>query len=196
MSDFQTAVNEAPEETRKRIMAAMLTCCGTAGFPNVSIKMVCRRSGDSVSDFSRYFEGKMDCFHQAYEAESERVVGLILGARHGPCRVQNALEELAAFMASDPALAKGVLAEVHWADQRTYGKRLRILQRLSDALDATCRREGSLAPPATGEFFVHAIDRIASTALIERKAACFSRDIPAVLTLIGRAYEPKGASGL
>jgi AcrR family transcriptional regulator len=175
-------------------MEAMLLCSGEVGFRQVSVEKVYKRYGGSRAHFYRHFRSKSDCFLAAYEWKAnrlaDRAIALLEGEGPVDRRVSRALESVAAFAAEQEALAKAVFVEVHMVGREGSLQRQVVIERLSRALDATCRgtTAQSSPPPLTAEFMINAIDQAVSSAILAARPGDFRDAVPELTLLIRRAY--------
>ena len=58
-------------QLRPRMLEAMLEASGEIGYEHVAVRHVIERARSSRATFYKYFEGKDDCFAQAYIEASE-----------------------------------------------------------------------------------------------------------------------------
>jgi AcrR family transcriptional regulator len=177
-----------------RIESAMLETCGERGYRSVSVQQVIERYGGNRVEFYRHYASKAACFEAAYEAEARRLGEAILDAGRAapdwPSGLRMALDQLAAFLGEQPALARGLLIEVHVAGGTALTKRAQLAERLVAAIDSA-RREGEAKedpPPLTARFMLGAVDSAAAGALARGEAAGFAAVVPELARLILGAY--------
>lgn len=167
--------NGAPKpeaaEIRERIMAATLHVVGEVGYDNTSVDLVLERYGGFQAEFYRHFESVEDCYAQAYALESERICEAMLaaGREAGSWRdgLKAVLDVLAQLISDRPAVARGLLIEVHVAGGPSLRKHQEIFERLSRAVDSARRKTLSChaPPPLTASFIVHMVNTALTTAL-------------------------------
>jgi len=175
-------------------MEAMLLCAGEVGYRRVSVEQVCQRYGGYRAHFYRYFRSKGDCFLAAYEWKAnelaDRAISLLEGKGPVNRRVDRALESVADFAARETVLARAIFVEIHMVGREGSLKRQAVIERLSRALDATCRgtAQQPTPPPLTGEFLVSAIDQAVSNAILAGRSQDFREAVPELSLLVCRAY--------
>jgi AcrR family transcriptional regulator len=139
----------------------MLELCGELGYDTVTVAAVLERSGANRTWFYETYAGKPDCYARAYAAGAEAFCERLLSActtAVDPARAMRAaLGELDDFIATDPAMATGLLAEVRVAGGAALAKRDEIFERLSRAIEHTHRETGRPRrppPPASTATFI------------------------------------------
>ena len=152
------------------------------------------RRARAGSRFYRTYEDRAACYADAYETASERLAATLLAAGEGEdwiAAFRAALRELAAFLASEPLLARGLLAEVHVAGGAALAKRKEVFERLSRAVDAA-RRETPASrhspPPITASFILCAIEEAVVRAALRGTPAEFSAALPDLTYLAATPY--------
>jgi AcrR family transcriptional regulator len=182
------------EDVHAEIMEAMLTVSGEIGYRKVAVRHVLERYGGYRLQFYRHFESKAQCYAVAYEVEVERLVDGMLraGAEEESWRdgLRAALEFLSAFIRERPALARGLLTEVHVAGGAALAKREEVFERLSHAIDSARRETGSRhsPPPVTAMFIVGAIDGAVGDVLARGAPEDFELAIPELVEMANVAY--------
>jgi AcrR family transcriptional regulator len=174
---------------------AVLELSGELGYANVTVAALVEASGSNRSRFYSTFAGKAGCYAAAYEAAieslAERVLGACATAESWPSGMRGALTELAEFIAAEPGLAKGLLAEVHVAGGAAAVKRKEVFERLSRAIDRA-RRETHPSrhspPPVTSDFILSAIESAALRSLATGEAEQFALQVPGLLLLAIGSY--------
>lgn len=188
-----------------RIMEAMLTASGEVGYRNVAIRHVLECYGGYRLQFYRHFDDKADCYAAAYEAEVERLYAALIGAADEESSwcagLQAALESLAGFIDERPALARGLLTEVHVAGGPALKKREEVFERFSCVLDRARRETESRhsPPPVTAPFMIGAIEESAAEALANGEPERFALTIPELTRMAAVAYfgdDPQSSAGL
>lgn len=150
----------------------MLRKVGDLGYRAVSAEGVCEELGGHPARFYELFADKAECFAAAYADEIEllcqEMLTYVEGEQSTAARVEAALSSLAKLAAAEPTLARALFIEVHVAGASALAKRQEIVDRLSHAIDRTCRerRPGHSPPPLTAEFVVGIIDQAVASALI------------------------------
>lgn len=179
---------------REGIMEAMLLCAGEVGFRRVSVEQVYQRYGGYRAHFYKYFRNKEDCFLAAYVWKANRLadeaISRLEGEGPADQRVTRTLEATAGFATAHVTLAKAIFVEVHMIGREGALKRQAVIERLSSALDATCRgaAQQSSPPPLTAEFLISAIDQAVSNAILSGRPGEFDEAIPELVLLICSAY--------
>lgn len=185
-------------EDRRRalIRQAALEASGEVGYRRLSVRTVLERSGVSRNQFYRDFESKADCYSAAYEAGIEQLSVQLLAtgcdADDWLTGFRGALVELGGFVAAEPGLAKGLLAEVHVAGGAAMEKRKEVFERLSRAIDCA-RRETSASrhspPPITAPFILGAIETAVLRTLINPPdLGGFAATIPDLVYIAAAVY--------
>lgn len=152
-------------------MEAALEACGELGFREASVRSILERSGGHRAQFYDHFEGKEDCFAQAYSAAIERlVVDLLEAAASTPgweAGVRAAIARLFELVVARPALARALFIEVHIAGEPALARHEAALERLAAAIDtARAELDPAAAPPeATGVFVAGGIESCVTEAL-------------------------------
>jgi len=185
---------------RGRIERAMLEACGEWGYRNVSVQRVIERYGGNRAQFYRHYGGKAACFEAAYEAESAQLVEKLLGAGRTAsgwrAGLRAALGVLALFVAEHPAIARGLLVEVHVAGGAASARRAELAERLIAAIDSA-RRDSEAnenPPPLTARFMLGAVDSAAASALARGESAGFPALVPELAQMIVFAYFGEAAA--
>ncbi|HEU4905599.1 MAG TPA: TetR/AcrR family transcriptional regulator [Solirubrobacterales bacterium] len=152
-------------------MEAVLEACGELGFRETSVRSILERSGGHRAQFYDHFEGKEDCFAQAYSAWIERlVVDLLESAATTPGwegGVRAAIARLFDFVVARPAISRALFVEVHIAGEPALARHEAAVERLAAAIDAArADLDPADGPPeATGVFVVGGIESCVSSAL-------------------------------
>lgn len=194
MTRLQREQGRHGDGPREGIMEAMLLCAGEVGFRRVSVEQVYQRYGGYRAHFYRYFRTKGDCFLAAYEWKAEQLAdkAIALLEGEGPVgrRVNRTLDAVADFASEQEVLARAIFVEVHMVGREGSLKRQVVIERLSRALDATCRGtpQRPSPPPLTAEFLVSAIDQAVSNAILSGSPKDFREAVPELALLICRAY--------
>jgi AcrR family transcriptional regulator len=195
---FPSAQGRRPP--RERILEAMLVASGELGFEQVAVRHVIERAQTSRATFYKHFDGSEDCFVQAYGDAGEWLYRRLVGAakrrptwREG---VRAALAELLEFCATQPAIAKALLVEVHAAGGRALAQRRDLMERLSRALDGARREIPSrqAPPPVASDFIVGAIDTLLAAKLLDGDAARAPEMLPGLLHFIVMQYLGESAA--
>jgi AcrR family transcriptional regulator len=185
---------------RDRILEAMLVTSGELGYEQVAVRHVIERARTSRATFYKHFEGREDCFAQAYGDFTEWLYRRLTGVagrqpswREG---VRAALAELLEFCANQPALAKALLVEVHAAGERSLAQRRDLMERLSHALDSARREIPSrqAPPPIASDFIVGAIDTLLVAKLLDGDAEHAPEMLPGLLHFVVMQYLGEAAA--
>lgn len=180
----QTAETQAPEPSvvlfpshgkrraRERLVEAVLTASGERGYENIAVQDIIETARASRATFYKYFEGKEDCFAQAYaEAADWLYQRLSAVAQRQPSwkeGLRAAVAELLEFCANQPAVARALFVEVHAAGGDALRHHEVLMERLSHAIDGARRENSSrqAPPPVTAAFMVGAIETLVRTKLM------------------------------
>jgi AcrR family transcriptional regulator len=192
---MKSQATEASEEaTRRRIRRATLVAAGELGYPKLTVAVVLERYGGYRLQFYRHFANVADCYAAAWAAEAHGLERRLLAAGAAAADWRSglgaALAELALFCREDPALAGGLLTQVHVAGGATLGHRQEMLERLSRAIDTARRQTGSRhsPPPLTARFMVSAIEATVAKALLCGKPERLEAEMPELEALISRTF--------
>lgn len=185
---------------RERILEAMLLTSGELGYEQVAVRHVIERARTSRATFYKHFADSEDCFSQAYGDASEWLYRRLIGAakRQSTWRegLRAALAELLEFCATQPAIAKALLVEVHAAGEQALAQRRNLMERLSRALDSARREISSrqAPPPITSDFIVGAIDTLLTAKLLDGDAERSPEMLPGLLHFVVMQYLGEGAA--
>jgi AcrR family transcriptional regulator len=143
---------------------AAIVMAGELGYEGVRVEELIERAGSNRARFYDAFADKETCFTWAYDAAIEAICERLLDACESApdwaSGMRHALEELAGFVAAEPGVARGLLAEPGGAGAAVAAKRMEVLERLSRAIDRA-RRETVASrhspPPVTSRFILSAI---------------------------------------
>lgn len=183
---------------RERILTAMLLASGELGYEQVAVRHVIERAETSRATFYKHFQGREDCFAQAYDDAGEWLYRRLLGAagrqvswREG---LRAALAELLEFCANQPEMAKALLVEAHAAGERPLAKRRELMERLARALDSgrDDLPSGEAPPRIAPDFIVGAIDTLISAKLMDGEAAQAPEMLPGLLHFVVMQYLGEG----
>jgi AcrR family transcriptional regulator len=158
-------------ELRGRLKKSMLRQVGGLGFHAASAEGICDELGVHPAQFYELFADEAECFAAAYEDEIEllcqEMLAYVRAEQSTATRVEAALGSLAKLATAEPALARALFLEVHVAGNHALAKRQEVVDRLSHAIDQTCRESRPHSPPPlTAEFVVGIIDQAVASALI------------------------------
>jgi AcrR family transcriptional regulator len=185
---------EGEAGVRGRIELAMLEACGERGYREASVREVIDRCAGNRAQFYRHYANREACFAAAYERQATRLADAVLAAgRAAPAwrpGLRAALRELARFVARRPALARGLLVEVHVVGGEALARRAELADRLAAAIDSARREpDASGGPPAlTARFMLGAVEAAATRALLLGEAAEFPAQVPELARLIVATY--------
>ncbi len=153
---------QAPKQTqRERLLQAMIELSARAGYQAASIAQLSSRAGVSSATFYEQFEGKEDCFVNAYLAVSERVLeqlepvpqDTVMSDEEWSQAARAALGRLLSAIQRDPDGGRVLYIESMAGGQRMLEARRRVLeefeQRAQDLLDSTPAGHSALDLPAT-----------------------------------------------
>lgn len=179
---------------RERIMEATLEVCGERGYRDATVQDVIDRYGGYRHQFYRHFASKDECYIAAYEFEVERRYGalqaLAVAAPSWRRGLVAMLYGLADFLCERPALARGLLVEVHVAGGPALLKRLEVFERLTRAVDSARHETESRhsPPPVTATFMVGAIEAAVTSSLSRLTPQDFAAAVPELAHMILAAY--------
>jgi AcrR family transcriptional regulator len=156
---------ERAAASRASMQRAALALAGEVGYREMTVAALLERGGSNRDSFYRTFGDKLTCYTDAYALASEELFERVLAAgsrgADWPEGMRVALRALVDFVGAEPALARGILAEVHVAGGAALEKRRELLERLSRAIDRA-RRETDLprhsSPPITPVFILSGIE--------------------------------------
>jgi AcrR family transcriptional regulator len=180
---------------RRQMERAALELSGELGYRGMTVAELISRSDSNLDRFYRAYGSKFDCYLVAYEeaieAFCERLLEICDASPDWPSGMRAALGELARFLAQEPALAKGLFAEVHVAGGAALEKRNEVFERLSRAIDRA-RRETSGSrhspPPVTSRFILSAIEAAVVRYLATADREDFAVQVPGLLYLALAPY--------
>ena len=152
-------------------MEGVLVACGELGFRETSVRAILEHSGGHRAQFYQHFEGKEDCFAQAYAAWIERLcVSVLEAAALTPgweAGVREAIVRLFQFVTARPAIARALFVEVQIAGEPALARHDAVVERLAAAIDtARVDIDPAAAPPeTTGAFVIGGIESCVCEAL-------------------------------
>jgi AcrR family transcriptional regulator len=166
------AANESSErDAREGAMEGVLVACGELGFRATSVRAILEHSGGHRAQFYQHFEGKEDCFAQAYAVWIERLcVSVLEAAATTPGwepGVREGIVRLFQFVTARPAIARALFVEVQIAGEPALARHDAVIERLVAAVDSA-RADidpGQAPPDATGAFVVGGIESCVAEAL-------------------------------
>ncbi len=176
-------------------MEAMLEACGEKGFQNVTVQDVIDRCGSSRHQFYAHFPSKAECFADAYEFEIERryetLVEMIAAEDTWAEGLLVGLKQTAAFLSERPALARGLLVEVHVAGGRSLRKRAEMIARLTQTMDEARSDQVEAAaapPPMTAAFMLGSIRCFVTGAILRAAPQDFAGEVGGLSRLVLSAF--------
>jgi AcrR family transcriptional regulator len=195
LAEIREKARAKPSPLREEIMAATLAASGELGLRRLTVQAVTERYGGYRLQFYQHFASLRECYEEAHAVHLAKLESRLLAAsaaaegwRPG---LRAALEELARFVGEDPALARGLLVEVHVAAGASIAQRQEVLERLSRAIDSA-RRETSGSrhspPPLTAPFMVSAIEAAVVRALMKGRTEELETALRELEFLVSSAY--------
>jgi AcrR family transcriptional regulator len=179
---------------RHRLELGALEVSGAVGYRALTVQRILDRSRVSRSRFYKSFSDKGDCYGQGYAFAIERLLVDVRSAGatapDWPGGFRAGLEELARFLASEPLISKGLLAEVHVAGGAAMAKRKEVFERLSRTIDVARRENESRhsPPPVTAAFIVCAIEQSVVRALVGDIPEEFAKAVPDLVQVATSLY--------
>lgn len=143
---------------------AILLAVGELGYAQATVREIVARARISEDRFQRHFGGKERCFVVAYAGAADRLQDELLTAcEEAPgwrAGFEAALAALLRFVAEQPLLARALLVEVKTARGDAWAKHQKVVERLTETLDAAREQPGARAnaSPMTAGFVVGAIE--------------------------------------
>jgi AcrR family transcriptional regulator len=178
---------------RRATGRAILELSGEVGYERASVAAVVARGGSSLARFYATWSGKADCYSSAYEAEAtalgERLVAGCSEAADWTTGMRLGLRVLEAYTAEDPALAAGLIEQVHIAGGPALDKHDELVATLARAVDrarAEITSDLPQPPPATAGFIVAAIEAAVIKSLAEGRSLRLS--LPSLLYIAVGCY--------
>jgi AcrR family transcriptional regulator len=172
----------------------MLLTVGARGYEQTTVQEVVDRAGIGRDQFQRRFDGKDECFGQAYEEAADRLCEDVLeaGRKAGNWRLgfRAALAELLRTVAEQPLLAKALLIEVRAARGQAWDKHQQVVERLIAAID-TARKDPDALPSTsqmTAGFMVGAIEESVGLEIGAGRASEVQRLLPDLSHLVVLNY--------
>lgn len=175
---------------RERLLEAILIVSGERGYEKVVVQDVIEAGRASRATFYKHFEDKDDCFVQAYHDAAEWIYRRLTGiAKRQPTwreGLRASLAELLEFCASQPALARALLVEVHAAGGAALAEHELLMERLSRAIDGARREINSrqAPPPVTASFMVGAIETLVRAKLMSDEPEAAPEMLPGLLHFV------------
>jgi AcrR family transcriptional regulator len=159
---------------RRDTERAVLQLSGEVGYEQASVAVVVARSGSNLTSFYRTYAGKAACYAAAYDSAAASLCTRLLAASRGApdwtAAMKRALLELEAYASEDPALAAGVIAEVHVAGGTALARRAEIAAHLARAIDRGPAGSPRQPPsrPSTARFLIEAIEAAVVRSLADK----------------------------
>lgn len=129
---------------RERLLVAMLRAASELGYRSTNVQDVIERAGVSRPTFYEHFANKEDCFLAAFDTSAERLTRKLEAAalEAGDTwrdRLRASLATLLGFVSSEPETARTLVVEARAASADGVVRRVRLLDKLADCLDAQAR---------------------------------------------------------
>ncbi len=181
-------------------MEAMLEACGERGYRDVTVQDVIDRYGGSRHEFYAHFPNKGECYADAYEFEIERRYDELMEAIAAEDTwaegVLTGLLRTAAFLDERPALARGLLVEVHVAGGRALRKRAEMIARLTQKMDEARSDldEDTAPPPITAAFVLGSIRCFVTGAILRGAPEDFETEVRGFYRLVLSAFPGQEAA--
>jgi len=194
LARFDESRERQAEQTRARILEAMLATCGEKGYRRVAVQDVIESYGGNRVQFYRHFSSKADCYASAHEDEIKRLQARILAAAsaEGGWRgaLRAGLDEIGRYAEERPLVARGLLVEVHVAGGAALRSQAEVRDRLVAAIDAARREPGPRPspPPITAQFMAGAVESTLTAALAAGDPAAFTAAVPELTHMIVSTY--------
>lgn len=194
LARFDESRERRVDDTRLRILEAMLATCGEKGYRRVAVQDVIEGCGGNRAQFYRHFSSKADCYAGAHEHGIERLQARVLGAAAAESAWRRALraglDEVAAFAEERPFVARGLLVEVHVAGGPALRRQAEVRDRFVAAIDAARLESGPRPspPPITARFMAGAVESTLTASLAAGEPAAFTAAVPELTHMIVSTY--------
>jgi AcrR family transcriptional regulator len=183
------------EGLERDLQLAALRLAGELGYSALTVQRIIERAGSNRARFYTSFADKEDCYAQGYTLVIEELATALLAPGRSSTDwlggFRSGLAALASFAEAEPALARGVLAEVHVAGGAAIDKRKEVFERLSRAIDRA-RRETVASrhspPPITSAFILSAIEAAVIRSLLYDEGQAFAASIPDLTYMAAAMY--------
>jgi AcrR family transcriptional regulator/DNA-binding MarR family transcriptional regulator len=193
---------QVAEIQRARMLSSAVQVVSEHGYQKMSVARVAGGARVSRRTFYEVFTDREDCFLAAFEEAVARVEGLLLGAyasasaRPRPERIRAALLALLVFLEEEPGVGSLLIVDALTAGPRVVGRRVEVLQRLSEALDRESARSQSARelPALTGEGVVGAVFSVIHTRLLAERPAALTGLLNPLMAMIVLPYLGAAAS--
>jgi AcrR family transcriptional regulator len=141
----------------ERALRAFAVVIAERGYANATIDQVVKRASMSPTTFYANFDGKQDALRAAIDSAGAQITAAVLPAfrrqADWPSAVRAAIGALFNFLASRPALAHLVMADVHGAGSEALERREEALRPLGAILDGARQRSPQVPPIAIEAIF-------------------------------------------
>jgi AcrR family transcriptional regulator len=138
--DQRPRTGESSDPVRDRIATAIIGLAGTHGYEATSVEAVCGRAEVPSNEFESRFDGKEECYLDAYDeiaAEfGERVVAAYGAHTSWHDKVWAAGWAAIEFFEEDPVRARFYLVEINRAGDAAISRRNLNMQIFADLIDA------------------------------------------------------------
>jgi hypothetical protein len=181
------------DDSRKRRSAglAAVAVSGKLGYPNLSIPQILDVSGLEESDFHEIFSHVAESYAAGYALGMDELAGVIREACESaeglPQKMIAGLTALSMKIASEPDLARGLLAEVHLAGGAVLRTRERFVQQFEELLNGL-QGASDTPPPVTATFVLGMIEAVATRSLREEDPSVFAKAIPDLMFIAVTLY--------
>jgi AcrR family transcriptional regulator len=188
------------ESQRWRLLVAVGEVLAERGYDRLGSREVASAAGVSSATFYRHFEDIDACLIAAHEMAGDCVYDLAAegcrGVGEWGQRLQSALGAVFAFLASEPALARLLAADVAAGVPAIAAARERLLGRLAGLLCAG--RQARLAdaaelPAMTERYLLYGAVGLCAARLLAGEAASLQDLSPELATLLALPYAPSPA---
>jgi AcrR family transcriptional regulator len=156
---------------------------GEVGYAELTVQRLLERAEISRKAFYRLFADKGECYLQG----EREILARLEAELRAPCEseedwgvaFERSLRHLAAFLETEPLLARGVLVESRVAGGEALELRFEVLERLSHAVDSARRENKSRhsPPPVTARFITAAIEESAVGSLMAGEPERFTDSV-------------------
>ncbi len=192
----------AEAELRAELGRRAVEIAGEVGYTELTVQRVLERAEISRKRFYGLFADKDECYLQG----EREVLARLEAELRAPCESEPdwaaalaaSLRHLAAFLETEPLLARGVLVESRIAGGEALELRFEVLERLSRAVDSARRESKSRhsPPPVTARFITAAIEESAVGSLLAGEPERFAASVPDLGRIAALIYFGDGtASG-
>lgn len=182
------------EIQRARLLAGVAEACVTVGAAEVTVADVVTHAGVSRRTFYEFFANREECVLAALDDALRRATAVVLRAYEEPDRWQDRVRAgLTAFVAlidAQPATGRLLVVESLAAGRAAAERRVEVLQRVAEALDAGGRAaERGCNPPAlAGHAAVGAVLAVLHTRLLRHEAGRLMSLVPDLMGALVLPY--------